>query len=228
MFAVYCSGANIIYEANVSLLSDLTKYYWLINNWVRALTVPIHLGLKNGPFMPHHLLSVQGSPDPLLKFQMAPRLSANVLWIQEKGAQMSEAKALNSHKMWAEDSSFSLHHLHKGLLVSSIRWKCLLRVFCPVRRPVTTLDCVLLKDVSLVLAVGLRPEINSRACIWVLPRPRHLAKCCLSFQEFIFLMFCLDTPKDDWGPTNSWTEPSPASLSVNSFPRTPTCPRKEL
>ena len=35
----------------------------------------------------------------------------------------------------------------------------------PARRPITTLDCVLSKDESLVFAVGLGPEINSRACL---------------------------------------------------------------
>jgi hypothetical protein len=38
-------------------------------------------------------------------------------------------------------------------------------VLCPVRRPVTTLDCVLLKDSKLVFVVGLGPENNIRACL---------------------------------------------------------------
>jgi hypothetical protein len=46
----------------------------MICNWVRALTVPMHLGLINGPHVPHNLILAQGSPVPLLKFQMAPRL----------------------------------------------------------------------------------------------------------------------------------------------------------
>jgi hypothetical protein len=33
-------------------------------------------------------------------------------------------------------------------------------VLCPVRRPVTTLDCVPSKDKSLVFAAGLGPEIS--------------------------------------------------------------------
>ena len=41
--------------------------------WVRALTVPIHLGLINGPFVPQNLISAQKSPVPLPRFQMAPR-----------------------------------------------------------------------------------------------------------------------------------------------------------
>jgi hypothetical protein len=36
--------------------------------------VPMHLGLKNRPFVPHKLISAQDSPVPLPKFQMAPRL----------------------------------------------------------------------------------------------------------------------------------------------------------
>jgi hypothetical protein len=36
--------------------------------------VPMHLGLKNGPFVPLNLIRVHGSPVPSLKFQMAPRL----------------------------------------------------------------------------------------------------------------------------------------------------------
>jgi hypothetical protein len=30
----------------------------------------MHLGLKNWPIVPHNLIPVQGSPVPLLKFQM--------------------------------------------------------------------------------------------------------------------------------------------------------------
>jgi len=33
-------------------------------------------------------------------------------------------------------------------------------VLCPIRRPVTTLDCILLRDSSINLAAGLGPEIN--------------------------------------------------------------------
>jgi hypothetical protein len=42
---------------------------------------------------------------------------------------------------------------------------------CPVSRPLTALDWVLLKDRSLALVLRLGPEINSWACLWVLPRP---------------------------------------------------------
>jgi len=36
--------------------------------------VLMYLGLQNGPFIPHNLISVQRSPVTLLKFQMASRL----------------------------------------------------------------------------------------------------------------------------------------------------------
>ena len=36
--------------------------------------VLVHLGLLNGPFVPHNLISAQGSSVPLLKFQVVPRL----------------------------------------------------------------------------------------------------------------------------------------------------------
>jgi len=59
---------------------------------------------------------------------------------------LSEDKASHAHKMWAEVSSSVPHFLQIRLLLSPITFKCLLRVLCPVRRPITTLDCVLLKD----------------------------------------------------------------------------------
>jgi len=36
--------------------------------------VPMHLGLIDGPFVHHNLISAQESLFPLTKFQMAPRL----------------------------------------------------------------------------------------------------------------------------------------------------------
>ena len=124
--------------------------------------------------MPHNLISFQGSPVPLLKFQMAPRfnllMSSGSKKREPRYTCLREAKASHSQRMWAEVSSSAPHLLHKGLLVSPIKWRCLLWVLCPVRRPITTLDCVLLKDKSLVFAAGLESEINSRACLWVLPR----------------------------------------------------------
>jgi len=39
----------------------------------------MHLGLVDGPFVPHNLISNQENPVPLLKFQMAPKLKTLTL-----------------------------------------------------------------------------------------------------------------------------------------------------
>ena len=71
--------------------------------------------------------------------------------------------------MRAKVSSSASQLLHMRLLVSPIKWRCLLRLLCPVRRPITTLDCVLLKDKILVFVAKLGPKINSWACLTTLP-----------------------------------------------------------
>jgi len=138
---------------------------------------------------------------------------------------LSEARATHSQRMWAEVLSSIPHLLHNALPESPSRWRCLLRVLCLVRRPVTTLDCILLKDRSLALTPRQRPEINSRACLWVSSRPCHHAQCWLSNQCLILLcVSCLETLKASSGPTNLRTEPSLASSLAISLPRTPACP----
>jgi hypothetical protein len=101
---------------------------WWTSNWVWVLTFPMHLGLKIRPSVSHNVISVHGSPD----------------------THLNEAKASHSQRMWDELSFSAPHLLHKGLLLRPIKWRCLLRVLCPVIRPVTTLDHILLKDKSLV------------------------------------------------------------------------------
>jgi len=134
---------------------------------------------------------------------------------------LSEAKASHSHKTWSEVSSPVPHFLQMGLLLSPIIYKCLLKVLCPVSRPITTMDCALLKDNNRALAARPGLEINSWACLCVLQGPRHNIRCCFSIQHFIFLfVFCLETPKKGSGPTKHWTEPSLASLLAISFPLT--------
>jgi len=64
-------------------LIDLTDLHW-----VRALMVPMHLGLIDGPFVPHNLIPAQESPVPSLKFQMAPRLKIVMSSGSTKGNQM--------------------------------------------------------------------------------------------------------------------------------------------
>ena len=147
--------------------------------------------------------------------------AVNVLWLQEEGAQIRRY----SQRTWAEVSSPALHLLHNGLADSPSWGSYLPRVLCPVRRPVRTLNFMLLKDRSLALTPRQGPEINSGACLWVTPRPRHHAQCRLSNQRVILLrLSCLETPKGGLGPTNLRTEPYLASSSAISLPCTPACP----
>jgi len=50
--------------------------------------VPMHLGLTDGPFMPHNPMSIQQSPVPLLKFQMAPRIKILMSFGSMQGTQI--------------------------------------------------------------------------------------------------------------------------------------------
>jgi len=110
---------------------------------------------------------------------------------------LSEAKASHSHKMWTEVSSSVPHFLQMGLLLNPIIYRCLLKVLCPVSRPITTLDCVLLKDNNRAPIARLGPEINPQACLCVLQGPCHNARCCFSIQCFIcLLIYCLGTPRE--------------------------------
>jgi hypothetical protein len=61
----------------------------MISILVRALTVPMHLGLISGPFVPHNLISAEGSPVPCYSSRWPPDLTFNALWVQEKGTQIS-------------------------------------------------------------------------------------------------------------------------------------------
>jgi hypothetical protein len=131
---------------------------------------------------------------------------------------LSEAKAPHSHRMWAEVSSSIPHRLHIGLSASPSRWKCLLRVLCPVNIPVTTLAWALVKDKNLALIPGLGPEISSRACLGVPPRLCHLIICWFTNQRLSFCcMICLEPPKAGSGPKNVRAEPSLVSSSAISF-----------
>ena len=115
---------------------------WLICIWVRSLSAPMHLGCdKNGPFVPHiesweprSLTIVPDGPKPKLLISSSSKKK------EPRYACPSEARALHSHKMWAEVSSLTPHFLHKGLSSSPSRWRYLLRVLWPIRRPVTTLE----------------------------------------------------------------------------------------
>jgi len=109
-----------------------------------------------------------------LKFQIAHRLrrlrSSGSKKRETKWVCLSEAKTSHSHKTWSEVCCSAALLLPQGMSISPIIFRCLLTALCPERRPLRTLDCVLLKDSSLVLAVGLRSEINFRGCLCVLIR----------------------------------------------------------
>jgi hypothetical protein len=136
-----------------------------------------------GPLGP---IPIHGSPVALLKFQLAPRLillmSSGSKKKEPRYARMSEAKASHSQRMWAEVSSSAPHLLQNGLSDSPIRWRCLLRILCPLRRPVIALDWVLLKDRNLALAPRQGPKINSRAC-----QSRRILWFLFSHKNNIFL-----------------------------------------
>jgi len=174
-------------------------------------------------------ISIYGSPVAFLNFQLAPRLillmSSGSKKKEPRYTCLREAKASHSQRMWAEVSSSAPHLLHTGLFDSPIRWRCLLGVLYPVRRPVTALDCVLLKDRNLTLTPRQGPEINSRACLWVSPRPRHHFQCWLNNQRLILLRIsCLETPKAGWGPTDFRTERPLRARRRSPLPRAPACP----
>jgi len=101
---------------------------------------------------------------------------------------LSEAKASHSPKICTEVSSSVPHFLQVWLLLSPITCRCLLKVLCLVSTPITTLDCVLLKDNNRAPVARLGSEINSRACLCVPHGLRHNARCCLCTQSFIFLL----------------------------------------
>jgi hypothetical protein len=155
--------------------------------WVRALPGPMHLDLKQSLFAPQCNTRLQQPwsftevPDsPALCF-LIPSGSKKK---EHKCARLSEAKASHSHKMWTEASCSVPHFLQVGLLLSPITYKCLLKVLCPVSRPITTLDCVLLKDSNWAFVASLGPEINSQACSCVPQGPPHNTKWWLSIQCF--------------------------------------------
>jgi hypothetical protein len=166
----------------------------------------MHLDHKTDPLCPM-FCTILKEPCSFSKFPDDPYTwFSNILRVLKKEPRyvhLSEARASHSHKMWTEISSSVPHFLQVGLLLSPIIYKCLLKVLCPVSRPITTLDCVLLKDNNRALVARSWPEISSRACLCVLQGPNHNTRCWFSIQRFIFLpIFCLETPKKISGPTN--------------------------
>jgi len=120
----------------------------MIYIWVWDLTVPMHLVLNwRALYAPYQFKGVlllcrssRWPPDLYSSCLLGPKDMK-----EPRYTCLSEALASHSHRMWAEVSFSAPHLLHNGLSDSPIWWSCLLRVLCPVRRPVTTLDFVLLK-----------------------------------------------------------------------------------
>ena len=169
----------------------------------------MYLVLKTGLFCALYSIICYRSPVPLAKFQMTPITRNLMSFGSEKKkhcyVHLCEAKASHSHRMWSEVSYSVPHFLQMGLLLSHniYIYRCLLKVLCPVSRPITTLDCVLLKDSNRAPVARIGPEINSRACLCILQRGRHNTRCCFSIHRLIFhLIFCLETPKKGSEPTH--------------------------
>jgi hypothetical protein len=107
--------------------------------------------------------------------------------------------------MWTEVSSSAPHFLQSGLSISPIKWRCLYRVLCPVRSPVTALDWSILSDKYLALVPLLGPEINSRACRWERSRSCHPRRCWFTSQRTILLLRShFETPKARSGLQTHW------------------------
>jgi len=116
---------------------------------------------------------------------------------------LSEAKASHLPKICTEVSSSVPHFMQVWLLLSPITCRCLLKVLCPVSRPITALDIVLLKDNNRAPVARLGSEIISRVCLCVPQGPCHNARCCLCIRFIFLLIFCfLETPKRVSGPIN--------------------------
>jgi len=111
-----------------------------------------------------------------------------------------------------------------GLLLSPITYKCLLMVLYPVRRPITTLNCVLLNNNNQVLCslVSARNQFSSLSLCTTKTTPQYQR---LVFHPAFYVSSYIlrRDPKKGSVPTNRWTEPSLASLSAISFPRTSAC-----
>jgi hypothetical protein len=76
-------------SSNPTGLLTLERFDGMVDlHWVQALTVPLHLGIIDRPFVPHNLTSAQESLVPLPKFQMAPRLKILMSSGSMKGTQI--------------------------------------------------------------------------------------------------------------------------------------------
>ena len=147
-------------------------------------------------------MSRHGTPVALLKFQMAPRIRLLISSVSTKKksnyACLSEAKASHSQKTWIEVSTSSPHLLHKGLQLSPFKCRYLLRVLCLVRKPVTTLNYVLIKNSA--PSGSLVKEVSLHFSLEPLPYREKLR-----FQ--IPLLLSLEVPGKETSPPGSTVWP---------------------
>ena len=181
---------QILCATKQNLVSMVTWQPGFVHVWIRIeqylgsdpLRVRCTQALRQALCAPYSVPGY-GSPVPLAKFQMAPTPSSLISSGSKKKEPtyicLSEAKTSHSHKICIE-VSFSVHFLQVGLLLSLITCRCLLKVLCPVSRPITALVCVLLKDNNRAPVARLGPQINSQGCLCVPQGPRHNARCCFS------------------------------------------------
>jgi hypothetical protein len=139
----------------------------------------MHVGLRQALCAPYSVLGYR-SPVPFAKFQMAS-ITSTLMSSRSKKKEtrcvcLSEAKPHTHRKCGTEVSSSVPHFLQVGLLLSPIMCRCLLKVLCPVSRPIATLDCVPLKDSNRAPVARSGTEINSPACLCVLQGQRHNTK----------------------------------------------------
>ena len=81
----------------------------------------MHLGLIDRPFVPHNLISVQESPVPLLKFQMAPRLKILMVFRFKEGTQIYYP-ILESPGKWIPSKFPSGAPMERDARIQSLSW----------------------------------------------------------------------------------------------------------
>ena len=127
-----------------------------------------------GPLCP---ISIYGSPVTLLKFQMDPDLYSLCPLAPRRSpnTHVCVKPKLHTHKECGQRFHPLLHTCTVDCLTALLGEDVSSGYYlvCPVRWPVTVLDCVLLKDRNLALASRQGPEISSRACLWVSPTPQE-------------------------------------------------------
>jgi hypothetical protein len=138
--------------------------------WVQALPGPRHLGFKTGPLCPMFYTKLE---EPC-SFSKVPDVSytwlPNILQVQKEGTQIcmsdwGQGLTLNAKCGLRFPPQYCISYRCDYYSAPLYIYICLLKVLCPVSRPITTLDCVLIKDNNRTLVARSGPEINSLAFI---------------------------------------------------------------